>query len=146
MRYIIFVLFTTLMIGCDLFSSNDEQEIVNGFKISTVGEVKNSQWESGIFYQATEETGLQVSSISEVTNLLNAEISKDISIESAWYKEHRSSCGTPNGVAYQVVVPSTVVVELSKEINGKLSEIFKPVEEPQLICPYYIKNLQPTKK
>ncbi len=146
MRYIIFVLFTTLMFGCDLFSSNDEQEIINGFKISTVEEVKNSQWESGIFYQATEESGLQVSSISEVTNLLNAEISKDISIESAWYKEQRADCGTPNGIAYQVEVPSTVVIQLSKEINGKLSDIFKPVEKPLLTCPYYIKNLQPTEK
>jgi len=144
MRYIIFVLFIPLMIGCDLFLSNDEQEIVNGFKISIVEEVKNSQWESGIFYQATEESGLQVSSISEVTNLLNAEISKDIPIESAWYKEKRSDCGTPNGIAYQVVVPSTVVIQLSNEINGKLSEIFKPVKEPQLICPYYVKNLKPT--
>jgi len=134
------------MFGCELFSSNNEQEIINGFKISTIEEVENSQWESGIFYQATEESGLQVSSISEVTNLLNAEISKNISIRSAWYKEQRPSCGTPNGIAYQVEVPSTVVIQLSKEINGELSEIFKPVKEPQLICPYYIKNLQPTEK
>ena len=146
MRYIIFVLFTTLMFGCDLLSSNDEQEIINGFRISTVEEVKNSQWESGIFYQATEESGLQVSSISEVTNLLNTEISKNISIESAWYKEQRAACGTPNGIAYQVVVPSTVVIQLSKEINGELSEIFKPLTEPRLICPFYVKNLQPIRK
>ncbi len=146
MRYIIFVLFSILFFGCDLFSSNDEQEIVNGFQIITIEEVENSQWESGVFYQATEESGLQVSSISEVTNLLNAEISKDISIKSAWYKEQQSSCGTPNGIAYQVEVPSTLVIQLGKEITGELSEIFKPVNEPQLICPYYIKNLQPTRK
>jgi len=144
MCYIRFVLFITLMFGCDLFSSNDEQEIVNGFKISSVEEVKNSQWESGIFYQATEVTGLQVSSISEVTNLFNAEISKNIAIKSAWYKKQQSNYGTPNGKSYQVVVPSTVVIELKNSKVESLSDIFKPVQKPLLICPYYIHKFEPT--
>lgn len=146
MRYFIFVFFTTLLFGCNSLSSNDNHEIVNGFKILDLEKVEDSQWESGIFYQATEESGLQVSSILEATNLLNSELSKNIPIKSAWYKEQRPSCATPNGMAYQVIVQATIVIQLDKEINGELSEIFKSVQKPQLICPYYFKVLQPIDK
>tara|TARA_R110002096_G_scaffold324349_1_gene518386 strand:- start:36110 stop:36301 length:192 start_codon:yes stop_codon:yes gene_type:complete len=47
MRYVIVVLFTALMFGCSLFSANDEQEIVNGFKVATI-ETPNS---SGITHE-----------------------------------------------------------------------------------------------
>ncbi len=40
MRYFIVVLFTALVFGCSLFLSNDEQEIVNGFKVVTIEEIK----------------------------------------------------------------------------------------------------------
>lgn len=147
MRFILFVITATLLFGCEMFSiSGHQQETDYDFEISTMEVVEDTEWQSGIFYQATEESGLEVSAISEVTNLLRKELAKDIHIESAWYQQQQSSCITPNDIALQVVVPSTLILQLNSDSRQSLSGIFKPVQKPELVCPYYVQKIRPTKK
>jgi len=144
MRYLIFILIPIFFVGCELFSAGDKDEIMNGFKITTIEEIPTNQWNSGIYFQATEESGLKVSSIEDVTNLLNAQIDNEVQIKSAWYKKRQPDCGTPNGIAYLIVIKPTIIIELWEMPGDNLSNIFELVTNtPRLECPYYVQNLQP---
>jgi|GEM_PF-3987868 len=146
MRLLFLIALAWLLAGCDIFSPEEKDKIDNGFKIKTIKEIKPSQWESGVFYQAFEETGLHVSSTSDVTSLLAQEISNGVPIQFAWYVENKSSCATPHGIAFEVIVPATVIIQLTGKTGKEPSAVFKPVKnQPHLICPYFVIKLAPKK-
>ena len=132
-----------LLGGCDGLSSND-QASADGFEVTLVKDLSNSEWTSGIFYQAGEQTGLQAGTLEEVKALLRRIGAEGTEVEVAWFKAPNSSCGTPFGIAMQVVVPAELVVRLSREADQALPSEFNRTSRPGLLCPYYVEKLIPT--
>ena len=132
-----------LLGGCDAFSS-DDQAPDDGFKVTLVKDLSNSEWTSGVFYQAEERTGLQAESVEEAKELLRRISAEGAEVEVAWFKAPSSSCGTPFGIAMQVVVPAALVVRLSEDADQAMPSAFERTSRPGLLCPYYVEKLIPT--
>ena len=106
------LLLTLLLGGCELLAPEDRP--ADGFEVNTIKDFRDAEWGSGTFYQASEQTGLRAASLEEVKDLLRAVQAHGARVEAAWFKEHRPSCGTPYGIAMQAVVPTQLVVRLSR--------------------------------
>lgn len=131
--------------GCDEFSSNSEAPD-DGFEVTLVKDLSNSEWTSGVFYQATEQTGLQARNLEEVKTLLRRAGAEGAEVEVAWFKAPNSSCGTPFGIAMMVVVPAELVVRLSRRADQALPSEFNQTLSPGLLCPYYVEKLVSTEQ
>ena len=144
MYYFKVFIILALLTGCELIQADKHPEVIDGYEVSTVKEVERSQWESGTYYEASEESGLEVSSTAEVIELLESLKSAGITINEAWYVERNSSCPTPNHITLPVVVPASVVIKIEGEMKANTIGMFKPVEHsPDITCPYYVKHLRP---
>ena len=147
MYYFNLFIILALLTGCELIQADEHPEVIDGYEVSTVKEVESSQWETGNYYEASEESGLKVSSTAEVVELLESLKSDGINIKAAWYVESKSSCYTPNHIAMPVVVPASLVIQTEGEMKADTTGIFKPVEHsPDITCPYYVKHLRPLKQ
>ena len=144
MNYFNVFIFLALLTGCELIQADKHPEVIDGYEVSTVKEVERSQWESGTYYEASEESGLKVSSNAEVVELLDSLKSEGININEAWYVERKSSCPTPNQITLPVVVPTSLVIKTEGEMEADTTGLFRPVKHsPDMTCPYYVKHFRP---
>lgn len=140
MRSIIALLLTTIT-GCG-FLSSEPNETTGSFEVRHIEHLK--EWpQDGVFYSQSAETGLRAKSRAEAEVLLDRMQAEGVPLRSAWFKEGASSCGTPGGVAFTVVVPTELVIQLDQPSSAETLEGFDRMEQPSMSCPYLLDQIIP---
>lgn len=122
-----------LLIGCDL-SQGDEP-----FTVKTLDEVKS--YGEGTFYKSERDFSSDAWTMKEVKALLLSLKKKDVPFETAFFKPQSSDCGTRDGIALQVIVPSQLLIRLAEPSDVEDLRGFETVNNPRLSCPYLVKQI-----
>ena len=141
----LFALPLLLLNGCELLALED-QPAPGDFEIHMIRDFSPAEWGLGFFYQASEQTGLRVTSLEEVKNLLRTLRVQGTQVEAAWFKEPQSSCCTPDGIAMTAVVPMQLVLRLSSPADPTALRDFEQADNLTLSCPYFIQKLTPLER
>lgn len=124
-----------VLYGCDALSPSG----ADGFEVVKLENPSESEWQTANLF-ASAETGLDVKSVEDVTDLLRSLEAKGYQVRTAWFRKGSPSCGQ-----LTVVVPDQLLVEISANDDLVLpAGPFERVKDkPSLFCPNEVFKIQP---